>query len=105
MAYLLGGTTQHIAGAITNLIEDLAGVICDGAKPGCALKLATASGTAVQSALFALQGVRVQATDGITGISPEKTMQNIGTLSREGMIETDRTILKIMIEKKFTPKE
>lgn len=102
VAYLLGGTTHHIAGAITNLIEDLAGVICDGAKPGCALKLATAAGTAVQSALFALQGVRVQATDGITGVSPEKTMQNIGTLCREGMIETDRTILKIMIEKKFT---
>jgi len=87
--------THHIAGAISNLIEDLAGVICDGAKPGCALKLATAAGTAAQSALFALQGVRVQATDGITGASPEKTMQNIGTLSREGMIETDRTILKI----------
>lgn len=55
VAYLLGGTTKHIAGAITNLIENLAGVICDGAKPGCALKLATAAGTAVQSALFALQ--------------------------------------------------
>nr|WP_321400910.1 L-serine ammonia-lyase, iron-sulfur-dependent, subunit alpha [uncultured Desulfobacter sp.] len=104
VAYLLGGTTAHIAGAISNLIEDLAGVICDGAKPGCALKLATAAGTAVQSALFALQGVRVRA-NGITGLSPEKTMQNIGTLSREGMIETDRTILKIMIEKKFTEKE
>jgi len=105
VAYLLGGTTHHIAGAISNLIEDLAGVICDGAKPGCALKLATAAGTAVQSALFALQKVRVQTTDGITGASPEKTMQNIGTLSREGMIETDRTILKIMIEKKITAKE
>ncbi|MGD9685608.1 MAG: L-serine ammonia-lyase, iron-sulfur-dependent, subunit alpha [Desulfobacter sp.] len=104
VAYLLGGTTLHIAGAITNLIEDLAGVMCDGAKPGCALKLATAAGTAVHSALFALQGVRVQATDGIAGVSPEKTMQNIGTLSREGMIETDRTILKNMIEKKFTEK-
>jgi L-cysteine desulfidase len=104
VAYLLGGTTAHIAGAISNLIEDLAGVICDGAKPGCALKLATAAGTAVQSALFALQGVRVRP-NGITGLSPEQTMQNIGTLSREGMIETDRTILKIMIEKKFTGKQ
>ena len=103
VAYLLGGTTAHIAGAISNLIEDLAGVICDGAKPGCALKLATAAGTAVQSALFALQGVRVRA-NGITGLSPEQTMQNIGTLSREGMIETDRTILKIMLEKKFAEK-
>ncbi|WP_242637394.1 L-serine ammonia-lyase, iron-sulfur-dependent, subunit alpha [Desulfobacter hydrogenophilus] len=43
----------------------MTGVICDGAKPGCALKLATAAGIAFQSALFALQGVRVQATDGI----------------------------------------
>jgi L-cysteine desulfidase len=101
VAYLLGGSTQHVAGAIINLIEDLAGVICDGAKSGCALKLATAAGTAVQSALFALQGVSVQATDGIVGASPEKTMQNIGTLCTEGMIETDRTILKIMIDKQF----
>lgn len=102
VAFLLGGSTAHVASAIINLIEDLAGVICDGAKAGCALKLATAAGTAVQSALFALQGVSVQSTDGIIGISPEKTMQNIGTLCTEGMIETDRTILKIMIEKQFS---
>ena len=102
VAYLLAGDIQHIAGAIKNLTEDLAGVICDGAKGGCALKLATAAGTAVQSALFSLQGVNVMATDGIIGASPEKTMQNIGTLSTQGMIETDRTILKIMIEKQFS---
>ena len=80
----------------------MAGVICDGAKGGCALKLATAAGTAVQSALFSLQGVNVMATDGIIGASPEKTMENIGTLSTQGMIETDRIILKIMIDKQFT---
>jgi L-cysteine desulfidase len=102
VAYLLAGDIQHIAGAIKNLTEDLAGVICDGAKGGCALKLATAAGTAVQSALFSLQGVNVMATDGIIGASPEKTMQNIGMLSTQGMIETDRTILKIMIEKQFS---
>jgi L-cysteine desulfidase len=102
IAYLLGGDQNHIAGAIKNLTEDLAGVICDGAKAGCALKLATAAGTAVQSALFALQGVNVMPTDGIIGASPEQTMKNIGTLSTEGMIETDRTILKIMLEKQFS---
>ena len=101
-AYLLGGELPHIAGAIKNLIEDLAGVICDGAKAGCSLKLATAAGTAVQAALFALQGVVVRHTDGIIAVSPEKTMQNVGALSTEGMIETDRTILKIMLDKKFT---
>jgi L-cysteine desulfidase len=101
VTYLLGGHLKHIAGAITNLTEDLAGVICDGAKAGCSLKLATAAGAAVQAALFALQGVNVLSTDGIIGHSPEQTMQNIGTLSTQGMVETDRTILKIMLEKKF----
>jgi L-cysteine desulfidase len=101
ITYLLGGDIQHITGAITNLTVDLAGVICDGAKAGCSLKLATAAGTAVQSALFSLHGVYVQPTDGIIGISPERTVQNVGELSTQGMIETDRTILKIMLEKQF----
>jgi len=102
VTYLLGGDIRHIAGAIKNLIEDLAGVICDGAKAGCALKLATAAGTAVQAALFSLQGVNVGVMDGIIGASPEQTMRNIGILSTQGMIETDRIILKIMLEKQFS---
>lgn len=102
ITYLMGGTKQHIAGAIKNLIGDLAGVICDGAKGGCALKLATAAGTAIQAALFSLTGVNVSFTDGIVGRSPEDTMKNIGTLTTQGMIETDRTILNIMIEKQFS---
>jgi L-cysteine desulfidase len=102
ITHLLGGTLHHMAGAITNLTEDLAGVICDGAKAGCSLKLATAAGTAVQSALFALQGVYVKSTDGIVAASAEETMQNVGRLSNQGMIETDRTILKIMLEKRFS---
>ncbi len=99
ITYLIGGDAGHMAGAIKNLSEDLAGVICDGAKAGCAIKLNTAAGAAVQAALFSLQGVNVQDTDGIIGESPEKTIQNIGTLSVDGMIETDKTILKIMQEK------
>ncbi|BBO85591.1 UPF0597 protein [Desulfosarcina ovata subsp. sediminis] len=102
VTYLMGGTKAHIAGAIKNLIEDLAGVICDGAKCGCALKLATAAGTAVQAALFSLHGVNVSFTDGIVGRSSEDTMRNIGTLTTQGMIETDRTILNIMLEKQFS---
>ncbi len=101
ITYLMGGTIHHIAGAIKNLIEDLAGVICDGAKNSCSLKLATAAGTAVQSALFSLHGLDVKFTDGIIAQTPEQTMKNIGQLSTQGMIETDRTILKIMIEKQF----
>jgi L-cysteine desulfidase len=101
ITYLLGGDLHHMAGAIMNLTEDLAGIICDGAKSGCSLKLLTAAGSAVQAALFSIHGVRVQSTDGIIGLSPEQTMQNVGRLSSQGMIETDRTILKIMLDKKF----
>lgn len=90
-----------VAGAVTNLIGDLAGVICDGAKPSCAFKLSTAAGTAVQAALFAQRGVGVHPNDGIIGLSFEQTSQNIGELSVQGMIETDRTILGIMLKKQF----
>ncbi len=102
ITYLLGGTLHNMAGAIKNLTEDLAGVICDGAKAACAFKLATAAGTAVQASLFSLQGITVQATDGIIGASLEQTTQNIGELSTQGMIETDRTILRIMLQKRFS---
>jgi len=102
ITHLLGGDLNHIAGAIKNLSGDLAGVICDGAKAGCALKLSTSAGTAVQAALFAIQGIQVHSTDGIIATSPEGTMHNVGILSTQGMIETDRTILQIMIEKQFS---
>ncbi len=102
VTYLLGGTVSHIAKAIKNLSEDLAGVICDGAKAGCSLKLATAAAGAVQAALFALQGLEVHSRDGIIDASPEQTMKNIGTLSTQGMIEADRTILQIVMKKHFS---
>lgn len=99
ITYLVGGDVDHMAGAIRNIMEDLAGVICDGAKAGCALKLNTAAGAAVQAALFSLQGINVKDTDGIVGTSTENTIRNMGTLSHQGMMETDKTILKIMMEK------
>ena len=102
ITYLMNGTLDHIAGAIKNLIEDLAGVICDGAKASCSLKLATAARTAVQASLLSLHGITVQPTDGIVGFTPEQTMKNMGDLSTQGMIETDRTILKIMLNKKIS---
>lgn len=101
VVYLMGGTQEHIAGAIKNLVSDLAGVICDGAKTGCAFKLATAAGTAVQSALFSLHGIDVKPSDGIIGQTTEQTTRNLGQISTEGMIETDRTILEIMMQKQF----
>ena len=101
VTYLMGGSLTHISGAIKNIIGDLAGVICDGAKDSCAMKLSTAAGAAVQASLFSLHGIFVQSTDGIIGMTPEKTMENVGILSSKGMIEADRTILGIMLEKQF----
>jgi len=105
ITYLIGGDIHHMEGAIKNIMEDLAGVICDGAKAGCAIKLNTAAGAAVQAALFSLQGVNVKDTDGIIGNSTQKTIQNMGQLSQDGMIETDKTILKIMLEKQLARKK
>jgi L-cysteine desulfidase len=99
ITYLMGGSLQHISGAIKNIVGDLAGVICDGAKDSCAMKLATAAGAAVHAGLFSLHGIFVQSTDGIIGTTSEQTMENVGTLSSEGMIEADRAILRIMLEK------
>lgn len=104
ITYLVGGDASHMEGAIKNIIQDLAGVICDGAKAGCALKLNTAAGAAVQAALFSLQGVNVQDTDGIIGNSTSQTVKNMGTLSTAGMVETDKTILQIMLEKQLSKK-
>jgi len=101
IAYLMGGNAGQIAGAIKNLISDLAGVICDGAKTGCALKLSTAAATAVQSALFSLRGISANETDGIVGSTSEQTMKNVGELSTQGMIQTDHTILEIMMRKQI----
>jgi L-cysteine desulfidase len=101
ITYLVGGDANHMEGAIKNILEDLAGVICDGAKAGCAIKLNTAAGAAVQAALFSLQGVNVKDTDGIIGNSTRQTVQNMGALSHDGMIQAEKTILKIMLEKEM----
>ena len=101
ITYLVGGDVHQVEGAIGNILEDLAGVICDGAKAGCAIKLNTAAGAAVQAALFSLHGVNVKDTDGIIGNSTRKTIQNMGALSHDGMEQADKTILKIMMEKQL----
>ncbi|MCF8032357.1 MAG: L-serine ammonia-lyase, iron-sulfur-dependent, subunit alpha [Desulfarculaceae bacterium] len=99
VTYMLGGDLKQISAAVNCLISELAGVICDGAKLGCALKLATAAGTAVQSALLALQGAQIMPSDGIVDSTMEKTARNLGLISVEGMMETDRTILGILMTK------
>lgn len=99
IARLMGGDTGCCARAVTNVLADLAGVICDGAKGGCALKLATAANAAVQSAALAHEGVRVTRKDGIIAPDLDDTVDNLGRLSNPGMTVTDEVILDIMTEK------
>jgi L-cysteine desulfidase len=95
---LLGGGKAEIERAISIMVGNLAGVICDGAKLGCALKVGTGASVAVKSAMLAMRGVRVPEGEGIVGATAESTVRNLGALANPGMVQTDAQILQIMLE-------
>ena len=99
VTYLLGGTLEHVRFAIKNMIADISGLICDGAKSGCALKIASSVSSAIQCAQLALAGVGASPLDGIIAGDVEKTIRNLGNLGSEGMQSTDRVILDMLISK------
>jgi len=98
IAWLMGANEEQIDGAIKNMVGNLSGMICDGAKVGCALKLATSASTAIQSALLALSDQFIPNKNGIIANTAEDTIKNLGMLSKEGMNITDHVILKMMIQ-------
>lgn len=92
-----GGSTGQIEDAVQNMIATVSGMICDGAKAGCALKIAVVVASAFQSAALAMNHHGAGRMDGITGENVEKSIRNLGKLGRSGMEETDRVILDLML--------
>lgn len=99
IVYLLGGTKKQIGYTINNMASNITGMICDGGNFGCSLKAMTAASAATQSALFALKDIHIPNDSGIVGNSPEETMQNMGKIASPGMIETNKVILDIMMNR------
>ena len=97
IVYLQGGGYKEVCAAIKNMAGNITGMVCDGAKVGCAMKVASGVSCAVQSAVLALRGTCIPSTDGIIEDDVEKTIRNIGTIGSAGMKTTDRMILDIML--------
>lgn len=99
ITYLLGGGLQEIQASVQNMLGNITGMVCDGAKGGCALKVATCTSAACLSSQLAMAGVAIGRHEGIIDVDPDKTIANLGRLSREGGQDMDNLILKIMLEK------
>ena len=97
IVYLQGGTYEQVCAAIKNMIGNITGMVCDGAKVGCAMKVASGVSSAIQSAVLALRGTCIPSTDGIIEDDIEKTVRNLGTIGSVGMQATDKMILDIML--------
>jgi L-cysteine desulfidase len=90
---------KKIAFAIDNVIGDLCGLICDGAKPGCSMKTVSGADTAVRSAFMALRGYGLSSDDGVLGSSPEDSIRNVSLITLEGMFRVDPTVVNILQNK------
>ncbi len=97
IVYLKGGNYEQICSAIKNMIGNITGMVCDGAKVGCALKVASGVSSSIQAAVLAMDNICISSNDGIIEDCIEKTICNLGRIGAEGMQTTDRMILDIMV--------
>ena len=97
LVYLRGGDYDQICAAIKNMIGNITGMVCDGAKVGCAMKVASGVSSALQSAVLAREGICISEHDGIIEKDIEKTIRNLGRIGSVGMQNTDNMILDIMV--------
>ena len=98
MVFLRGGNFEQIAYAVNMMVGDVKGIICDGAKPGCALKIATAVSAAQRAAVLALSLEHTVQPYGIVSSDVEATIQNLGTLGRDGMGNANDVVLRMMLD-------
>ena len=99
LTYLLGGNDQQIAYAVRNITGTITGMICDGGKVGCALKVATSSTAALLCALTAMENASLRPSDGICAATAEECLDNVARIANPGMLATDKEVLAIMLEK------
>lgn len=99
ITYLMGGTKLQISYAIKNMIGNITGMICDGAKPSCALKVSSGVSTAMISALMAMENKVVTPVEGIIDEDVDKSITNLTAIGSRGMEETDKLVLDIMTGK------
>ncbi len=99
ITYLMGGDFTQMCYAVKNMIANLTGMICDGAKPSCALKISSGVSTAVLSAVLAMEGRCVSSVEGIIEEDVDRCITNLTTIGRQGMDETDQLVLDIMTHK------
>ena len=97
LVYLRGGDYTQVCSAIKNMIGNITGMVCDGAKVGCAMKVASGVSSALQSAVLARENICISEHDGIIEKDIEKTIQNLGRIGSVGMQNTDNMILDIMV--------
>ena len=99
ITYLMGGNYEEITYSIKNMIANISGMICDGAKPGCALKVTSGVATAIFSAYLAMQHSYADSTEGIVEDDIDRTIRNLTRIGHDGMKVTDDLILDIMTHK------
>lgn len=99
ITYLMGGNYEQITFAVQNMIANLTGMICDGAKPSCALKLTSGVSTAVFSAILAMEHKCVSSVEGIIDNDVDRSIRNLTKIGSQGMNETDKLVLEIMTHK------
>lgn len=99
ITYLMGGTYEQVTYAAKNMVANITGMICDGAKPSCSLKIASGVSTATLSALMAIENTTVTNQEGIIDEDIDKTIMNLGLIGTKGMNETDQIVLEMLTNK------